>query len=157
MNHVVNFTPISALLDVPFNETIGCINRTTHVSTEEIMSIEFGAAFQDLREQAGITMTDLSRQTGLSRSHLYRLESGESATPSMETLNSLAAALGVEPEVLYDIAWATTGSAPDLPSIPTYFRTKYNFDEEQIASLQRAVSRITKRGSQTGPKLKKSR
>lgn len=46
------------------------------------------------RERAGISLTELARRAGIAKSTLSQLESG-SANPSVETLWSLAVALGV--------------------------------------------------------------
>ncbi len=45
-----------------------------------------------LREKAGLSQKDIERKTGLRRQYVSRLESGRT-TPSIETLEKLAAAL----------------------------------------------------------------
>lgn len=118
----------------------------------EAMSKELGQALKELREAAGISLWQLHQQTGIARSHLYRLESGEITEPQPEMLNQLATAFGVEPEELYDIAWQTTGTGPGLPSLPTYFRAKYDLDDKQIAAVERALKRATSPARKTTPK-----
>ena len=59
-------------------------------------------------------------------------------------LNLLAAEFGVEPEELYELAWQTAGSGPGLPSLPTYFRAKYDLTDDQIQALERTLKRVTK-------------
>jgi transcriptional regulator with XRE-family HTH domain len=110
----------------------------THNTTEN-----FGQALRQLRESVGIGLSEMARRTGLARSHLYRLEAGESQAPSTETLNALADALGVEAEDLYDLAWKTIGSGPGLPTAATYFRAKYELDDDQIRAVERTLQRVT--------------
>ncbi len=46
------------------------------------------------RKAAGMSLTDLSRQSGVSRGYLYQLERGENS-PTIEVVQKLAAALNV--------------------------------------------------------------
>lgn len=105
---------------------------------------DFGVGLRQLREAAGLTVVAVAEQSGISRSNVHRLEAGEIAEPSLETLNALAKVLGNEPEDLYDLAWQTTGNGPGLPSLPTYFRAKYGLGDDQIAAVERALKRVTK-------------
>lgn len=109
---------------------------------DEPMTQELGEALRHLREAAGLSLLELHRRTGIARGHLYRLEAGEIAEPTPQMLNLLAAEFGIEPETLYDVAWQTTGTGPGLPSLPTYFRAKYNLDDKQIAALEKTLQRV---------------
>src|SRR5215469_1909377 len=59
---------------------------------EDTMSI--GQRIRTLREQKGLSQGDISRQTGMLRSYISRVEHGHTA-PSLETLQRFAWALGV--------------------------------------------------------------
>lgn len=113
------------------------------MNDKDSINEHFGDALRQLREAAGIGMSELSKTTGIARSYLYLLEEGSREAPSAETLDRLADALGAEPEDLYDLAWETTGSGPGLPRMPTYFRAKYDLDDKQIKALERTLKRIT--------------
>jgi transcriptional regulator with XRE-family HTH domain len=52
-----------------------------------------GREWQQLREQRGVTVTDLSALTGLQQSTIHKLEAGGSVTRSTRVL--VAAALGL--------------------------------------------------------------
>lgn len=94
-----------------------------------------------LREEAGLSLYQLGNMSGINRSKLMRIENGEIRTPTIETLNKIATALGADLEDIYDAAWAEhTGP---LPSLATYFRRKYRFSPEQIARVERYVHRMT--------------
>jgi len=63
------------------------------VDASEISAL-IGARLRDLREAAGITLTELAQTAGISKAYLSRLESGERSL-SLATLLTLAAALHV--------------------------------------------------------------
>ena len=79
-----------------------------------------------------------------------RIMDSQAAQPSAETLNRLAAALEIEVEVLYDAAWTATDET--LPSLPTYFRSKYQLSDDQIAAVQQAFDQATKPAPVEPPK-----
>jgi transcriptional regulator with XRE-family HTH domain len=96
-----------------------------------------------LRSEAGLSLYELSQRSGINRSNLHRLENGVITDPSRETLNRIARALSAEPEELYDVVAAADPSA--LPSLPTYFRSKYGLGDEEIAEVQRIVEATGKK------------
>lgn len=97
-----------------------------------------GTRLAELREQAGLSLYELERRSGVNRPKLMRLETGQIRQPTPETLNKLALVFDIEPEELYDLASATG----TLPSLPTYFRSKYGLTDKQIASLEKTVGRM---------------
>ena len=48
------------------------------------------------RQERGMSLTELQRLSGIDRARLSRLESNPNANPTIETLNRIAVALGVE-------------------------------------------------------------
>lgn len=60
---------------------------------------ELGLVARRLRENQGLTLRDVATTAGISAGMLSRLETGR-VTPSLETLVSLASALGVRPAFL---------------------------------------------------------
>jgi transcriptional regulator with XRE-family HTH domain len=97
-----------------------------------------GQKLQALREQAGLTLYELERRSGVNRAKLLRMESGVIRQPTPETLNKLASALDIDPEEFYDALWADTDSP--LPSLATYFRSKYRLRDDQIEVIERALT-----------------
>ncbi len=51
------------------------------------------------RQERGLSLTDVQRMSGIDRARLSRLESDPHANPTIETLNRIAQALGVEVRV----------------------------------------------------------
>lgn len=56
---------------------------------------------RELRESAGITQTELAQKSGISRTTLNRMESGQIKVTTTRTLSKLASALGVCVEDLF--------------------------------------------------------
>lgn len=72
------------------------------------------------RETAGLTLTAMASELGISRSQLMRLESGENKRPQPPLLGRISQHLNVRPEDLY----ALTGCMlpTDLPGFVPYLR-----------------------------------
>jgi DNA-binding XRE family transcriptional regulator len=51
--------------------------------------------FREIRERMGLTLTDLSERSGLTRAAISRLENGWNLNPTLETLYRYTEALGV--------------------------------------------------------------
>ncbi len=60
------------------------------------LSGNLGERLRALRLAAGLTQAELARRTGIHRPNIARVEAGRH-TPSLETLNRLASAIGVPP------------------------------------------------------------
>lgn len=108
-----------------------------------------GNLLRSLREGAGLSQYEAARLADIDRATLLRIERGETS-PSLETINALARVLRIEPETLYDALWSQ--NSQPLPSLPTYFRRKYHLSGEQIAQVERAVIRATKRDPRNEPR-----
>lgn len=62
----------------------------------------FWSRVQKACRKLGISQTELSQRSGVSRSTLYQLAQGKTATPHAETAHRLASALGVSVESLFE-------------------------------------------------------
>ncbi len=92
-----------------------------------------------LRKQADLSTWVLAQRSGIDRANIRRIESGAAVDVTVGTMHKLADALDVEVERFYEAHWETTGRP--LPSLPTYFRTKYkHLDDGQIAEIERFVA-----------------
>lgn len=107
-----------------------------------------------LRLDLGISMYELAKRTGINRSTLMRIEDGVTTNPDTGTLNTLARGLNVEPEQFYDAVWQDADQP--LPSPALYFRSKYQFTDEQIAELEASVLRATEQQNKPSTTTKKS-
>lgn len=102
---------------------------------------ELGPVLRRLRDEAGLSLYELEKRSGISRSTLLRMENGQLPRPTTNHLNKVARGLGVEPEVLYDAIWESTKTP--LPSSAVYFRSKYRLSAEQIAELEDRLQAMT--------------
>ena len=109
---------------------------------------------QRLRTEAGLSMYELAKRSGINRSTLMRIEDGTTTQPDSGTLNTLARALNVEPEVFYDAVWQDT-DAP-LPSLGLYFRSKYRLSPRQIAEIEDSIQHITDKPGKGNRKERRS-
>lgn len=106
---------------------------------------------KDLRHVMGFTQQDLSRESGLSRSYISRLEMGDIALPSRDKIRSLAHALGTTLDDLLQAAGFldTPEGEHDLPDIKVYLRRKYGIDDPRL--LQAIESIVQGLQSSLGP------
>jgi len=70
------------------------------VTAEEIRAM--GAMLADLRSARGMSLAELEKASGVSKGYLSQLERGEAGNPSLETIASLAEALGIRLEIRGD-------------------------------------------------------
>lgn len=92
----------------------------------------FGQQVRRLREHQGFTLSELARRSGLSRSYLYQIESGESS-PTHEKLEPLANALGV---TLADLLGAREERLEIPPSLAD-FAEEHNLPPADVETLAR--------------------
>lgn len=58
--------------------------------------MSIGEQIKKRRKELGMSAEDLGKATGRSRATIYRLESGDTSSFTMETLNAISNALGVD-------------------------------------------------------------
>lgn len=98
-----------------------------------------------LRRARGWTQANLAAASGLTRSHISRLEGGDIQLPSRERLLRLAQALDTTPDDLLAAAGyrAETHDASTLPDLPVYLRLKYDVnDPRTVAAMQAILERM---------------
>lgn len=84
-------------------------NRTAELSELPDIDERVGAEIRELRKARDMTITGLSRETGLSQGYLSQIERGISS-PSIKALHSISRALGVTISWFFS-ATSTTDSA----------------------------------------------
>lgn len=70
------------------------------------------------RNLAGLSLGQLAKAAGISKTHLWELEVGRTSNPCVETLAAIADALGVSPTLLFAM-WLTgrRGAAALAPTL----------------------------------------
>jgi transcriptional regulator with XRE-family HTH domain len=105
---------------------------------------ELGRQLRARRDELGLSLRDLERQTGIDNGTIVRIEQGAFAAPAPDKLSRIADALGLN---LADVFALADYSAPsELPSFSPYLRTKYrDLPTPAVEELERSFQRITKR------------
>jgi len=94
-----------------------------------------------LRQQAGLSMSELAEASGIDKASVSRIERGEFQKPKEETLTAIAKTLGVDPTDLLSAAGYANPST--LPSFRPYLRTKYgHLPPNKLAELEAIFRRI---------------
>jgi transcriptional regulator with XRE-family HTH domain len=99
-------------------------------------NVALAERLRTLRKARGWTQQDLSRVSGLTRSHISRLERGDIQLPSSERLRQLATALDTSLDNLLEAAGyrdALLDEGEPLPELAVYLRRKYGLDDPQLA------------------------
>lgn len=97
-----------------------------------------GEIIRELRNQKGLSLSELARQAGISKSHLYQIERGRSAKASGESLLGIAFALGTSIAYLLG-AHSVSKKKEDIKiseSLREFARLE-QLDEEEVIMLAR--------------------
>ncbi|MEX5710559.1 helix-turn-helix transcriptional regulator [Parafrankia sp. FMc6] len=100
----------------------------------------FSKLLRQHRTAAGLSLYELAKRSGIDRSRIKRMEDGDIKVPTLDVVHKLARALEVDAEQFYDACWETTGQP--LPSMPIYFRAKYDLRGDQIEEVERYIERL---------------
>lgn len=84
---------------------------------------ELGQTIAQRRQERGLSQYELAERTGIHRSLIGRIESGEIRRPDPAKLARLAAALDLSTELLHVLAGYQ--SANVWPTFPLYLRARY--------------------------------
>lgn len=101
---------------------------------------KLGERLKALRKSRGWTQENLAEVSGLTRSHISRLERGDIELPSRARLLRLADALGTTADDLLTAAGYRSDDPPAaLPDLGVYLRLKYDIDDPRTADAIRAI------------------
>ncbi|MGL5827853.1 MAG: helix-turn-helix domain-containing protein [Nocardioides sp.] len=96
------------------------------------------------RERRGISARELAKRSGVAASNIVRLERGDIARPTTETLDALASALELDSAKLYQAAGYQPSGA--LPTFTPYLRSKYsNLPPAARAELETSFAKIAEK------------
>lgn len=89
---------VQTMREILFPETIGAIRAPEELDRPDSLrsrAIYIGCKIKEEREKAGITQEDLAKATGMTQSHVSRLETGQHS-PAWRTIEKIAEALKIE-------------------------------------------------------------
>jgi transcriptional regulator with XRE-family HTH domain len=98
-----------------------------------------GNRMRQRRAELGMSLNDLATATGLHKSFLSRLESGEVRQPAADSLRRIAQALGLPETELYGLL--DRRARDQLPPLQPYLRAKYDLPDEIIADVTAYLAR----------------
>jgi len=106
-----------------------------------VKNTKLGERLKALRKARGWTQENLAEVSGLTRSHISRLERGDIELPSRARLLRLADALGATADDLLTAAGYRSDDPTDteLPDLGVYLRLKYDIDDPRTADAIRAI------------------
>ena len=106
------------------------------------MASSLGNKLRELRKQRNMTLEQLSKLAGLSKSYLWELENRESRKPSAEKLTALADELGVTAACLLD----EDLRAPDEQHRDeVFFRGYKNLDPDAKEQVRKIIETFKKK------------
>jgi transcriptional regulator with XRE-family HTH domain len=109
-----------------------------------------GISLRQRRQALSLSLSQLADSTGLHKSFLSRLESGVVRQPSADSLQRVAAALGLpETEVFGLLDDRARGQ---LPALQPYLRAKYDLPDEAIAEITAYLNRYGHVSEGAGPR-----
>jgi transcriptional regulator with XRE-family HTH domain len=89
----------------------------------KLNSVEFGEYFAELRLKAGfVTQSELAKEAGVERSTISRIETGDTKTPSFDSLSKIAPLLKVSKEELLSAAGLITLHTEHTPELKEMIR-----------------------------------
>ena len=97
-----------------------------------------------MREEQRLTQEQLAEQSGLTRGYISRLEAGNYAdnSPSIRTLQKISEGLSISLEYLLNKAGITKDDYIKNADLPTVLRAKYNFNSNQIKTVEQYVEYV---------------
>ncbi len=117
------------------------------------MAMDIGKRLQELRAARELSQGDIQKRTGLLRCYISRVENGHTV-PSLETLERLAKALGIE---MYQLFFERDGKPVPASTGPTetldkkerelfnYFRKVKETDRPLVIHVARDLARRAKK------------
>ena len=102
----------------------------------------FGRQVTSLRRDRGLSQAQLAEAVNLSEEWIRRIERGE-ASPSLDAIEAISAALGENPSTLL-------GSSADGTNLPlALLRSLAALDDRELAWVERAIHLVQERPSRT--------
>ncbi len=103
------------------------------------MSEDFSMRLRKLREERGLSQTDLAKMTGLQPSAISHFET-ERRSPSFDNLRRLGDALNVSVDYLTGRLESATPSGPVADRVLRSFSVMSTADQEALAAMAEALA-----------------
>lgn len=102
-----------------------------------------GEKIKELRTKRGASLQEVADAIGASKAHVWEMESGRSANPSLDMLQKLATHFNVT------VAYLIEEAEPDLTKAQQFFRRNReklaNLEDKDFAALEHLLGMVTKK------------
>ncbi len=113
-------------------------------------AMRLGSVLRERRQLLGLSLADVSQQTGIHRSVVWRIEEGQVERPAPDRLQRLAKALELPAADLFALVGYSL-PATSLPPLRPYLRAKYGpLPETALADVEAYLQRIAQRYGEAG-------
>lgn len=113
--------------------------RKKTISTISYEISKLGKYLKQLREEQGLSIRNVARQSGMSPSHLAKIEAGDTfKSISIQTLIKLSKFYGIPVSAILKEAGFIEDAEDELPEFTQYLRAKYQLPHQAIRDLEMA-------------------
>ena len=107
---------------------------------------KLGTYLKQLREEAGLSIREVTRKSGMAPSYLFKIEKGDTfSTLSIHTLLKLSKFYNIPIGALLKEAGLVDYSEYELPEFPQYLRAKYHLSPQAIRDMEMAKEIVEKK------------
>jgi HTH-type transcriptional regulator, competence development regulator len=108
---------------------------------------KFGATVRELRENKQISLRKFAEKVGVSPTFQSKVERGDFAPPSVETVKRMAQALEVDPDWLLGLAGKVSSDLPEIVQkrpelMATFLRTADKLSDENIQKIVKQMQKM---------------
>ncbi|MBU4350929.1 helix-turn-helix transcriptional regulator [Patescibacteria group bacterium] len=113
--------------------------RKRTISTVSYEISKLGKYLKQLREEQGLSIREVARQSEMSPSHLAKIEAGDTfKSISIKTLVKLSKFYGIPVDAILKEAGFIEDALDELPGFAQYLRAKYQLPPQAIRDLEMA-------------------
>ena len=107
---------------------------------------KLGTYLKQLREEAGLSIREVTRKSGMAPSYLFKIEKGDTfSTLSIHTLLKLSKFYNIPIGALLKEAGLVDSDEYELPDLPQYLRAKYHLSPQAIRDMEMAKEIVEKK------------
>jgi len=107
---------------------------------------KLGTYLKQLREEAGLSIREVTRKSGMAPSYLFKIEKGDTfSTLSIHTLLKLSKFYNLPIGALLKEASLVDSDEYEFPDLPQYLRAKYHFSPQAIRDMEMAKEIVEKK------------
>jgi transcriptional regulator with XRE-family HTH domain len=106
----------------------------------DAQAARLGRLLARARRNKGLTLRAVAEIADVSYLWLSRVEKGFFNQPAPERISRVSEALGIDPERVNRVTKGHVSN--NLPSVRTYFRSKFDLTPEEVDQIERTVSEI---------------